>query len=262
MTEKGYLKINDYQLFYRYLIDKKNPAEPVLIFLHDSWGCTEMWEDFPEKIAELFGLNALIYDRRGFGKSSPFAPEPRTKYYLHHSADELINVMDALKIKKAMLYGHSDGGSIALIAAAVQPERFQAIMVEGAHSFVEEKGKAAVRESRDKAQTNSLLQSLEKYHSDKTAEVFRKWHETWLSDFFTDWTIVPLLKSIQCPVLAFRGENDPFDTIGQLNVLEQEIPSPITAKVISNAAHTPRKENKAETMKLIRLFQSTISPIN
>ena len=135
-------------------------------------------------------------------------------------------------------------------------------MVEGAHSFVEEKGKAAVRESRDKAQTNSLLQSLEKYHSDKTAEVFRKWHETWLSDFFTDWTIVPLLKSIQCPVLAFRGENDPFDTIGQLNVLEQEIPSPITAKVISNAAHTPRKENKAETMKLIRLFQSTISPIN
>ena len=70
-------------------------------------------------------------------------------------------------------------------------------MVEGAHSFVEEKGKAAVRESRDKAQTNSLLQSLEKYHSDKTAEVFRIWHETWLSDFFTDWTIVPLLKSIQ-----------------------------------------------------------------
>ena len=261
MTEKGYLKINDYQLFYRYLIDKKNPAEPVLIFLHDSWGCTEMWEDFPEKIAELFGLNALIYDRRGFGKSSPFAPEPRTKYYLHYSADELINVMDALKIKKAMLYGHSDGGSIALIAAAVQPERFQAIMVEGAHSFVEEKGKAAVRESRDKAQTNSLLQSLEKYHSDKTAEVFRKWHETWLSDYFSQWSIVPLLKQINCPVLAFQGENDEFGTPAQLEILKTEIKTEVTVCEISNAAHTPRKEAETTTMQLINdWFRRTFGP--
>ena len=160
-----------------------------------------------------------------------------------------------------MLYGHSDGGSIALIAAAVQPERFQAIMVEGAHSFVEEKGKAAVRESRDKAQTNSLLQSLEKYHSDKTAEVFRKWHETWLSDYFSQWSIVPLLKQINCPVLAFQGENDEFGTPAQLEILKTEIKTEVTVCEISNAAHTPRKEAETTTMQLINdWFRRTFGP--
>ena len=258
MELENFLNVGEYKLFYRFLKYSENQDEPVLVFLHDSWGCVEMWENFPEKISELFGLNALIYDRRGYGKSSPFAPDPRTKYYLHQSADELINVMDELKIKKAMLYGHSDGGTIALIAAALYPERIQAVMVEGAHSFVEEKGKAAVRESRDKARTNSLLQSLEKFHGDKTEELFRRWHEAWLGDFFADWTIIPMLKDITCPVLAFRGENDPYDTIAQLDVLNEEISSPVTARVIPDAAHTPRKENEAETLKHIMLFHNQL----
>lgn len=254
MIEENYLKLNDYRLFYTFSKNQNNPEEPVLIFLHDSWGCTEMWEDFPREIAKLSGLNALIYDRRGYGKSSHFSPAPRTKFYLHEAAEELVQVMNALEITKAILYGHSDGGTIALIAAATYPDRFQAIIVEGAHSFVEEKGKAAVRESRDKARNNSLLQSLEKFHGDKTTELFRRWHEAWLGDFFADWTIVPMLKSITCPVLAFRGENDPYDTIEQLNILENEIKSAVTAKVITNAAHTPRKENADETFRLIRHF--------
>ncbi len=253
MLTENYIDFGEYQLFYRFLEFEDNLKEPVLVFLHDSWGCTEMWDDFPEKMAKFFGLNALIYDRRGYGKSSHFSTKERTKLYLHEAANELMMVLDKLKIGKAILYGHSDGGTIALIAAS-QPERFQAIMVEGAHSFVEEKGKKAVRESRDKAKHNTLLKSLEKFHGDKTKELFRRWHEAWLGDFFADWTIVPILKNITCPVLAFRGENDPYDTIEQLNVLEQEIKSPVTAQVISNAAHTPRKENEAETMELVRQF--------
>ena len=260
MTEEGYLKLNEYRLFYKYFKSQNNPLEPVLLFLHDSWGCTEMWEDFPEVIAELTGLNGLVYDRRGYGKSSPFPPEPRTQFYLHEAAEELIQVMNALEINKAILYGHSDGGTIALIAAATYLQYFQAIVVEGAHSFVEEKGKAAVRESREKARNNSLLQSLEKFHGDKTEELFRRWHEAWLGDFFADWTIVAMLKNIQCPVLAFRGESDPYDTIEQLNILEQEIISPITAKIIPTAAHTPRKENEEETLHLIQHFIETKKP--
>lgn len=258
MIYEDYLNIADYKLFYRFIKKEENPKQLLLIFLHDSWGCTEMWEDFPEKLSDLFGLNALIYDRRGYGKSSHFSKEERTKKYLHESANELIAVMDALKIDKATLYGHSDGGSIALIASALYPDRFQAIMVEGAHSFVEEKGKNAVRESRDKAKHNSLLKTLEKFHGDKTEELFRRWHTAWLGDFFADWSIIPILKNITCPVLAFRGENDPFDTIAQLDVLEQNIKSPITTKVISNSAHTPRRENVEETSQLLISFYSTI----
>lgn len=262
MIEEGYLKIDDYQLFYKYIKNEKNLNKPSLLFLHDSWGCTEMWDDSPEEMVNIFHLNALMYDRRGYGKSSHFSSEPRTKYYLHEAAEELIMVMDEIGINQAVLYGHSDGGTIALIAAALYPERIKALMVEGAHSFVEEKGKAAVRESRDKAKHNSLLQALERFHGDKAEELFRRWHEAWLGDFFAGWTIIPLLKNIQCPVLAFRGENDPFDTIDQLNALEREITSRLTVKVVPDAAHTPRKENAAETFNLIKNFCLTIKPIN
>lgn len=254
MIYEDYLKLNNYKLFFRFLKKSKNPDSPVLIFLHDSWGCTEMWEDFPEKTAQLFGLNALIYDRRGYGKSSAFSAVKRTKTYLHEAADELMSVMNKLEIREAILYGHSDGGTIALIASAVYPERFHGILVEGAHSFVEEKGKKAVRESRDKAKHNSLLSSLAKFHGDKTEELFRRWHEAWLDKNFADWNIVPVLQNITCPVLAFRGEDDPYDTVEQINVLKREINSPILTKVISNATHTPRKENEDETKGLIHTF--------
>lgn len=253
-TEENYLKIEDYKLFYRFLKSDNNPNEPILIFLHDSWGCTEMWEKFPDKLSKLFGLNTIIYDRRGYGKSSQFQKEERTKKYLHEAANELKILMDKMEINNAILYGHSDGASIALIAAASFPDRFQGIIVEGAHSFVEEKGKLAVRESRDKAKSNSLLKTLEKYHGNKAAELFRRWHVMWAEEDFFDWSIVSMLKNITCPVLAFRGENDQFDTVEQLNVLEREIKSAVITKVIPNAAHTPRKENKKATLELIKVF--------
>lgn len=258
MMEENYITFEDYNLFYRFLKKDKNPDSPVLIFLHDAWGCSEMWGDFPEKMADLFRLNALIYDRRGYGKSSPFAGKERTKTYLHEAANELIRVMDKLKIESAILYGHSDGASTALIAAGSHPERFQAIMVEGPHSFMEKEGRNTVRESRDRAKHNSLIPTLQKFHGEKAQELFRRWHTAWLSKEFDDWSLVPLLKNITCPVLAFRGENDPYDTLEQLNVLEREIKALLFTKIIPDAAHTPRKENKEETIKFVSNFSKKI----
>jgi pimeloyl-ACP methyl ester carboxylesterase len=79
-----------------------------------------------------------------------------------------------------------------------------------------------------------------------------------LSDFFADWSIIPLLNQIICPLLAFRGENDPYDTEEQLNVLKKEITAPVTIAIIPEAAHTPRVENKTVTMGLIKNFTESI----
>ena len=231
-------------------IEKK----PTLVFLHDSWGCVEMWGDFPDRLVEMSGWNALVYDRRGYGQSSPFEVGQRTEYYLHEEAHELIRVLDACQIEHAVLYGHSDGATIALLAAALYPDRIAGLILEGAHSFIEDSGKAAVLETRERARETSLLTSLEKYHGDKTAELFRLWHETWLSDYFAHWTIVPLLHEITCPVLAFQGEQDEFGSIEQLNVLKREIPSKVMIAEIPHAGHTPRKEAEDETMKWVRRF--------
>jgi len=200
----------------------------------------------------------LVYDRQGYGKSSPFAITKRTNRYLHDEAAELIRILDALNIRKAVLYGHSDGATIALIAAALYPERIAGLLVEGPHSFVEKICQNEVRKSRELAKHNSLLKNLEKYHGENTAELFQLWHETWLSDEFSSWTIIPLLKNIQVPVLGFQGEHDQFGTIEQLNILEREIPSEMSVAEIANAGHTPRKEAETETMNRIKDYFSSL----
>ncbi|UTA52043.1 hypothetical protein MSS93_00245 [Deinococcus radiodurans] len=42
-----------------------------LVFLHDSLGCTATWRDFPARLAELTGRDALLYDRLGHGGPVP-----------------------------------------------------------------------------------------------------------------------------------------------------------------------------------------------
>ncbi|HJV78262.1 MAG TPA: alpha/beta hydrolase [Paludibacter sp.] len=214
-------------------------------------GCVEMWGDFPEALVELSGLNALVFDRRGYGQSSEFAVAQRTEFYLHDEAHELAKVLDACNIQHAVLYGHSDGATIALLAAVLYPDRIKGLILEGAHSFIEDSGKAAVSETRERAKTTGLLSGLAKYHGDKATELFRLWHETWLSDYFAKWTIVPLLHQICCSVLAFQGENDEFGSVEQLHILKKEIPASVVISEIPNAGHTPRKEAEEATMKLV-----------
>jgi len=255
-----YIQRDGYQLFTKQ-IDRfpENINKPALVFLHDSWGCNEMWGDFPDRMVELSGLNGLLYDRRGYGQSSPFAITQRTEYYLHDEAHELMEVLDACQIQNAVIYGHSDGATIALLAAALYPERIKGLILEGAHSFIEDSGKAAVLETRERAKETSLLASLGKYHGDKTPELFRLWHETWLSDYFAAWTIVPLLADITCPVLAFQGEHDEFGSIEQLKVLRKEIKAVVTIAEIAAAGHTPRKEAEEETMEWVSgFFENTV----
>ena len=254
-----FLQMDGHQLYVKRLSSSavKNNL-PTMIFLHDSWGCVDMWGDFPKMVSKMAGLDVLMYDRRGYGKSSGFAVTERTDQYLHDEAHELIRVMDAYNIENVLIYGHSDGATIALIAAALYPSRIKGLLLEGPHSFIEDSGKMAVLATRERAKETNLLASLEKYHGDKAAELFRLWHETWLSDLFLKWTIVPILNRISCPVLAFQGESDEFGTIEQLNVLKREIPTNVTVAEIRNAGHTPRKEAETETMDLLTNWLKSI----
>lgn len=257
--QTGLIEWENCSLYYKRIFHHSdNQDKPTLVFLHDSWGCTEMWGDFPERLAQISGFNTLVYDRQGYGKSSPFTITKRTNHYMHDEADVLIKILNHFGIQKALLYGHSDGATIALIAAAFYPERFSAIILEGAHSFVEETAKETILDARERSKHSNLLKSLEKFHGNNTSELFRLWHETWLSPEFSHWTIVPVLSRIQCPVLAFQGDADQYGTVAQLNALVQEIQTPVTIAEIPHAEHTPRREAEKETLRLITDFLSRI----
>jgi len=114
-----------------YIHRKKAKNAPTLIFLHNSLGCIETWRDFPELLAENSKCNYLVYDRLGHGQSPRNSyPLKKKKDYLVKEADVLSQLIVELEITDPILYGHSDGGSIALIAASKNKSTIKGIIVE------------------------------------------------------------------------------------------------------------------------------------
>ena len=136
--------------------------KPTIVFLHESLGCTELWRDFPNKLGALTACNVQVYDRLGYGKSNPFITIKRGNDYIEIEADILREVLKVCNIDKAILFGHSDGGSIALIAAAKYPSHIMGIITEGAHIFVEDITLQGMREAVNAWHITNLKERLQK----------------------------------------------------------------------------------------------------
>ena len=219
------------------------PGRPTIVFLHDSLGCIELWRQFPYKLGKLTECNVFIYDRQGYGKSGPFLSPKRNNDYMEIEADNLAEILEKCSIKKAILFGHSDGGSIALIAGGKYPNRIKGIITEGAHIFVEGKTINGIKEAIELYQTTDLEIKLEKYHGDKTDELFWAWASTWTSDEFSTWNIENLLPAIQCECLIIQGEEDEYGTLQQVEGIVNQTNGKATKLVLPNVKHTPHKEN-------------------
>src|SRR5262249_31107123 len=99
-------------------IDRVEGHPPTLVFLHEGLGCVSRWRDFPRAGAEATGCAVLVYSRRGYGRSEP-APPPWPLTFMHDEAREALpDLLAREEIEDAVLVGHSDGASIALIYAA------------------------------------------------------------------------------------------------------------------------------------------------
>jgi pimeloyl-ACP methyl ester carboxylesterase len=215
---------------------------PTLVFLHECLGSIEIWRDFPERLARLTGLDALVYDRQGHGRSPPLAGA-RTDRYLHDEALEVLPaLLDRCGVGEAILVGHSDGGSIALLAAAGLGERIAGVITEGAHVFVEEETLAGIREADRAYESTDLRAKLARRHGDKADALHRTWIETWLSPSFRGWSIEDCLPSIRCPVLAIQGLDDEYGTPGQVRSIVGQVAGRSRSLLIPGCRHVPHRQ--------------------
>ncbi|WEK71192.1 MAG: alpha/beta hydrolase [Candidatus Chryseobacterium colombiense] len=179
MTEKNIntlLDINGNQLYVELQYDY--PNNPTIVFLHDSLGCVQLWRDFPQKLAEATQCNILVYDRLGYGKSEPMPTHERPIHYMELEADILNGLLTTLNIDNAILFGHSDGGSIALLTASKYPQNIKAVICEAGHIFVEAVTLKGIYEVMEAYKTTNLPERLAKYHGDKVDTIFKAWTET------------------------------------------------------------------------------------
>lgn len=236
----GLISVNGKKLYTEFQNNYGN--RPVIIFLHDSLGCAQLWRDLPGKLAAATQCNVLAYDRLGYGRSAPMPTHERPVNYLESEADVLNGLLTTLEIDHAILFGHSDGGSVSLIAASKYPERIKAVIAEAAHIFVEDITLKGIYKAIESYKNTSLPQRLEKYHGSKTDTVFRAWTETWTRSDYRDWNIEHFLPGITCPLLFIQGEADEYGTLAQVEKTISQVRGKAEKYIIPNAGHTPHKE--------------------
>jgi pimeloyl-ACP methyl ester carboxylesterase len=227
-------------------------SDTTIIFLHEGLGCIEMWRDYPKQLCIDLGVRGIVYDRAGYGKSTGSLLN-RTNLYLHEAADELAKLITALKIQYPILYGHSDGGSIALIYAANHPDKVKAVITEAAHVFNETGTIKGVREARPWMEEGKM-EGLRKYHGDRYQEVFYAWNDIWLDDSFMDWDITDLLPSINCPQLIIQGKDDQYGTLLQVETIAKMTTGETSTFTPENCGHAPFKEQREKVMEMSAQF--------
>lgn len=234
------------------------PDSPVLVFLHEALGCIGMWRDVPQRLAAMTGLEALVYDRHGHGRSGPM-PAPRRPGYLEREAfDVLPAVLDACAIDAPVLVGHSDGGSIALLYAS--RHRARAVVAEAAHVYVEAVTRAGIREAVQAWRETDLPARLARHHGDKTEALFAAWADVWLSDEFRDWNIEDCLPRIACPVLVIQGADDEYATAAHPQSIAAGVAGDARVMMVPGCRHIPHFQAADRVLPAIAEFAAPPRP--
>jgi len=215
---------------------------PPVVFLHEGLGSVAMWKDFPARLCEAHGLRGLVFSRYGYGRSTPKPPGERwSPEFMHQQAHEVLPALfDELGIERPWLFGHSDGGSIALLYAARFSERTAGVIAVAPHLFVEELSITSIEKAREAYAATDLRSRLERYHDDPDS-AFRGWNDVWLSPAFRDWNIEAEIATIRCPVLAVQGEDDAYGTLEQIRAIARRLPK-TRLLVIPKCGHSPHRD--------------------
>jgi pimeloyl-ACP methyl ester carboxylesterase len=229
------------------------PGDPVLaplLFLHEGLGSVRLWRGFHHRLAAATGRRAVAFSRLGHG-GSDLPQGKRTPRYMHDEAAEVVPaVRAALGLERAVLVGHSDGGSIALLYAT--RAEVAGLVVIAPHVFVEEVGLRGIEQARRDYVDGDLRARMARHHRDPDV-TFWNWNDGWLDDAFRDWDIRPELSGIACPVLGVQGSADPYGTVAHVEAVRDRSAGPVTLRVL-DCGHSPHLERPAETDAAVTKF--------
>jgi len=228
-------------------------TRPWLVLLHEGLGSVSLWRDFPDKLARRLDMPALVYSRRGYGQSDGL-DGPRQPDFMHREAlDVLPKLRDALSIGRALLVGHSDGASIALINAAQHPERLAGAVLMAPHVLVEEISRTSIERATEAYAGNVLRARLARHHA-HVDDAFYGWSRIWLDPRFGAWSLRPECARLSIPTLLIQGEDDEYGTLAQLDAIEAAAPIPPQRLVLPKCGHSPHRDRESEVLDAIAAF--------
>ncbi|PIW26731.1 MAG: alpha/beta hydrolase [Rhodospirillales bacterium CG15_BIG_FIL_POST_REV_8_21_14_020_66_15] len=234
------------------------PDAAVLVFLHEGLGCVDMWRGVPQSLAQSTGMPAFAYSRAGYGRSQEIALPRGVDYHAPEAYEVLPAVLDAAGIAKAVLVGHSDGGTIALMAAG-RDARIKGVVTMAAHVFNEDVTIQGILEARKAWDETDLRDRLRRHHGGNVDTAFFGWNDTWLTPEFRAWNVEDCLPAVTCPVLVVQGADDRYGTAAQVRAIASQVSGPARELILPGCGHSPHLEAPDALFAAVNEFVAGLS---
>lgn len=227
----------------------------VIVLLHEGLGSVSMWKSFPEQLAQATGRRVFAYSRQGYGASGGTSRHQTD--YMHVEARAVLPaLLAAAGIERPILFGHSDGASIALLHAAAYPDDVAGLILEAPHVFVEPMTVEAITATGPVFETTDMAAKLGRYHRDVDA-VFWGWRDIWLDPRFRDWNIEAGLEAIACPTLMIQGLDDEYGSTAQLDAIVARVPS-AEVLMLEACGHSPHRDRAERVIEASGAFVAAL----
>lgn len=226
------------------------PARAPLLFLHEGLGSVGLWRGFHRRIAGATGRRAVAYSRLGHGFSDLPGGPRGTSFMSDEAARTVPALLRALGLERPVLVGHSDGGTIALLAAARLPVSGVAVLAP--HVFVEPVGLDGIAAARAAYTEGALRSRMARHHRDPDV-TFWSWNDVWLSPEFRDWDVRDELSGISAPVLGIQGDEDPYGSFAHVAAVRERARGPVTLVELA-CGHSPHLELPDATAEVLLTF--------
>ncbi len=245
-------------------VDRMKTEQKAIILLHGFPFDKTMWDAQVKLFSSSYRM--LPVDIRGFGQ---FTDEEST-FSIELFADDLLQMMDSMDIKKAILCGLSMGGFIALKAMEQFPDRFEALILCDTQCIADTK---EVREKR-----NEAIKDIEANGADAFKKAFLKkvFHKDILEDVRrvvfanSDHVITrgltalaersetcSTLADITIPTLIICGREDEVTPLAQSEAMHAAIKGSVL-RVIDEAGHLSNLEQPEEFNRHMMEFLETL----
>lgn len=230
-----------------------------IIFLHGFPLNKSMWDRQADALKNKYRV--IAYDIRGHGNSEAGIDE----FFIELFVNDLVQLMNALKIDKAVLCGLSMGGYIALSAIEKYPHRFEALVLSDTQCMADtpeakEKRLKTIEHIKEKGVENYADESLKMLfapesfitNKEEIISVKEMIINTSKQSLFN--TLIALserketcssLQDIEVPVLIMAGKEDKITPPDVARMMHEKIQNS-ALNIIEHAGHLANMENPDE----------------
>lgn len=240
-----------------------------LVLLHGFPLSGAIWREQQRDLCDQYRV--IVPDLRGHGHS----PAPPGVYEMETLARDVLALLDALGVKRAVILGHSMGGYVTLAAAKLAPERFLALGLvssqaaadteEGRQGRLKMAGKVAAEGSSAVAEAmlpRLFAPGLAAGHPvvEEVRQIILSSPRVGIIGSLNGMAVRPnaeaLLARMTVPMLLLPGDSDQIIPAEKSRALAAAVPN-ATFALIENSGHMPMLERPHATTTAIRGFLST-----